>query len=169
MQREDDVVCDRQLCVNVERGFRYRCGRPELYNVELPLGRGRDSDKLFGVGCQNRLKHRMDHKVDRCVTDVRCGDLLAPRAAVFILGHLPDRANALSHEEEVSAFKCLSRYLGDDAPELLGRPYFCNQFVVREAPVILAGSKYHKTQGSSNFVVSVIVVVILVVYCFPVL
>jgi len=141
MQCEDDVVRDREFRAGVESGLRDGGRRPELYYVELALGRGRDAHELFCVCRQDRLEHRVNHKIDGRIADVRRGDLLAPRPAMFVFGHLPDRANAFSHEEEVAALKGLAGYLGNDAPELLRRLYFCNQLVVREAPVILAGVK----------------------------
>lgn len=83
----------------------------------------------------------VDDEVDGDIVEVARGNLLAPRAAVLILGNLPNRTETLAHEEEVSAFPRFTGDGGDDGPELLRGGEVGDLLVVREAPVLVAGIK----------------------------
>ena len=127
--------------MDVEQRLGDRRRHPEFDDVVFALGRRREADVGLVLGADHEFQRRVNHEVHRRVVDVLGGNLLAPRPAVFVFGHLPDRANALAHVEEVAALECLLGDSEDDRPQLLWRLYFCNEFVVSKAPVILAWVK----------------------------
>ena len=76
------------------------CGVPDLDNVDVPLRREGDSGHDFVVTLEELVGQAVDHAVDEDSVGLRGVDLLAPGAALVILGRIPERADSVPHQEE---------------------------------------------------------------------
>ncbi len=73
---------------------------PDLDDVEVPLGRDGHTRNHLVVCLQELVRHAVDHAVYKDRVGVGGVHLLGLGTALVVLGSIPQRSDALAHEEE---------------------------------------------------------------------
>lgn len=102
MRLVGDVIAQFHLQRWVEESTVGDSGRriPDLDDVEVPLGRERDTRDGVVLALEELVCQAVDHTVDE--DGVRLGGiyLLAPGTALVVLGGIPERTVSVAHKEE---------------------------------------------------------------------